>query len=200
MKAVLLGPALPPARGRDSSPAPLGVLPELGCGGREILGRHRYRRPSRAPLGARYHAVAEEGVPVKEIVEVIGRRLNVPVSGVSPKGANGQTTPTAIERASRTVPEFFSARSLPFVQIGGDTPSSPMTTDWPAPMATVSLAKRDEAQVDQLCSANTAAAIWYESKARAAPAYASRWMKSSTISSLLTPLCSAMRSCPRSGS
>ena len=35
---------------------------------------------------------------------------------------------------------------------------------------------------------------------RAAPAYASRWMKSSTISSLLTPLCSAIRSRPRSGS
>lgn len=74
------------------------------------------------------------------------------------------------------------------------------TTGWPALTATVSVAKRDEARVDQLCSANTAAAIWYESKARAAPAYASRWMKSSTISSLLTPLCSAMRSCPRSGS
>ncbi|CAA9564547.1 MAG: Nucleoside-diphosphate-sugar epimerases [uncultured Thermomicrobiales bacterium] len=29
--------------------------------------------------GARYHGVAEEGMPVREIAEVIGRRLNVPV-------------------------------------------------------------------------------------------------------------------------
>jgi nucleoside-diphosphate-sugar epimerase len=29
--------------------------------------------------GARYHAVAEEGVPVREIAEAIGRGLNVPV-------------------------------------------------------------------------------------------------------------------------
>jgi nucleoside-diphosphate-sugar epimerase len=37
--------------------------------------------------GARYHAVAEEGVPMREIAEVIGRGLEVPVISVSPEQA-----------------------------------------------------------------------------------------------------------------
>jgi hypothetical protein len=37
--------------------------------------------------GARYHAVAEEGVPFREIAEIIGRRLNLPVVSKSPEEA-----------------------------------------------------------------------------------------------------------------
>ncbi|WP_335979725.1 SDR family oxidoreductase [Streptomyces sp. CA2R106] len=37
--------------------------------------------------GARYHAVAEEGVPVKAIAEVIGRRLGIPVRSLPPEAA-----------------------------------------------------------------------------------------------------------------
>lgn len=37
--------------------------------------------------GARFHAVAEEGVPLREIAEAIGRRLNVPVVSKSPEEA-----------------------------------------------------------------------------------------------------------------
>jgi nucleoside-diphosphate-sugar epimerase len=35
----------------------------------------------------RYHAVAEEGVPVREIAEAIGRGLNVPVVSIAPQDA-----------------------------------------------------------------------------------------------------------------
>ena len=37
--------------------------------------------------GTRYHAVAEEGVPMREITTVIGRRLNMPVVSLSEEEA-----------------------------------------------------------------------------------------------------------------
>lgn len=39
--------------------------------------------------GARYHAVEEEGVPVRDIAAAIGRGLNLPVVAKSPEGAAG---------------------------------------------------------------------------------------------------------------
>lgn len=33
--------------------------------------------------GVRYHAVAEEGVPLREIAEAIGRRVHVPVNSIA---------------------------------------------------------------------------------------------------------------------
>ena len=43
----------------------------------------------KADAGDRFHAVAEEGVPLREIAEVVGRGLKVPVVSISPEEASG---------------------------------------------------------------------------------------------------------------
>jgi nucleoside-diphosphate-sugar epimerase len=49
---------------------------------------HLYRLAlEKGSAGARYHAVAEEGVPLREIAGVIGRRLNLPVVSKSAEKA-----------------------------------------------------------------------------------------------------------------
>jgi nucleoside-diphosphate-sugar epimerase len=40
-----------------------------------------------APAGARLNGVAEEGVPVRQIAEVIGRHLGLPVESIAPEKA-----------------------------------------------------------------------------------------------------------------
>jgi nucleoside-diphosphate-sugar epimerase len=45
---------------------------------------HLYRLAlEAAPAGARLHGVAEQGVPMRDIAEVIGQHLNLPVTGIS---------------------------------------------------------------------------------------------------------------------
>ena len=39
--------------------------------------------------GSRYHAVGDEGIPVRELAEVIGRRLNLPTGSKPPEDAAG---------------------------------------------------------------------------------------------------------------
>jgi nucleoside-diphosphate-sugar epimerase len=46
----------------------------------------------RAPAGSTLHAVADEGVPVREIAEVIGRHLELPVVSVAPEDAGEHFT------------------------------------------------------------------------------------------------------------
>ena len=41
----------------------------------------------KAPAGARLHGVADEGVPLRDIAEVIGRRLHLPVVAIAPEEA-----------------------------------------------------------------------------------------------------------------
>jgi nucleoside-diphosphate-sugar epimerase len=43
----------------------------------------------KAPAGARLHAVAEEGIPSREIAEAIGRALGLPVTSIAPDEVQG---------------------------------------------------------------------------------------------------------------
>jgi len=45
----------------------------------EPLEVEKWLREEKGSEGARYHGVADEGVPARQFAEVIGRRLNVPV-------------------------------------------------------------------------------------------------------------------------
>jgi nucleoside-diphosphate-sugar epimerase len=57
---------------------------------RRLDAAHLYRLAlEKGSAGARYHAVAEEGVPLREIAEAIGRGLHVPVIGQTHEDAAG---------------------------------------------------------------------------------------------------------------
>jgi nucleoside-diphosphate-sugar epimerase len=71
-----------------------GVSPYIGEGTNRWAAAHRrdtarlYRLAlERAEPGARHHAVAEEGVTMRDIAEAIGRRLGVPAVSISPEEA-----------------------------------------------------------------------------------------------------------------
>ena len=49
---------------------------------------HLYRLAlEKAPAGSVFHAIADEGVPTREIVEIIGRHLDLPVVSIAPEDA-----------------------------------------------------------------------------------------------------------------
>jgi nucleoside-diphosphate-sugar epimerase len=67
-----------------------GVSGYIGDGGNRWPAVHRFDAAhlfclavDHAPAGSTLHAVADEGVPVREIAEVIGRQLDVPVQSIA---------------------------------------------------------------------------------------------------------------------
>lgn len=70
-----------------------GVSGYVGDGSNRWPATHRFdaarlfRLALEAPAGSVLHAVAEEGVPIRQVAEVIGRHLDLPVASVSPAEA-----------------------------------------------------------------------------------------------------------------
>jgi nucleoside-diphosphate-sugar epimerase len=66
----------------------------------------------KAPAGSTLHAVADEGVPIRAIAEVIGRHLDVPVVSVPADDASGHFGPLAWFLAADTPASSTLTREL----------------------------------------------------------------------------------------
>jgi nucleoside-diphosphate-sugar epimerase len=76
-----------------------GVSGYIGDGANRWPAVHRddsarlfYLALENAPAGSTLHGVADEGVPIRDIAEVIGRHLNVPIVSVAPEDAAAHFT------------------------------------------------------------------------------------------------------------
>ena len=76
-----------------------GVSGYIGDGGNRWPAVHRLDAAhlfrlavEKVPAGSTLHAVADEGVPIRDIAEVIGRHLSLPVVSIAPQDAAGHFT------------------------------------------------------------------------------------------------------------
>lgn len=72
-----------------------GVSGYIGDGGNRWSGAHRldvarlYRLAlEKGRAGTSYHAVADEGVTARDIAQIVGRHLNLPVAAIAPENAS----------------------------------------------------------------------------------------------------------------
>jgi nucleoside-diphosphate-sugar epimerase len=90
--------------------------------------------------GARYHAVDEEGVPMRAIAEVIGAGLGVPVRSIAPEETAAYFGPIAgLAALDLAASSALTRRQLSWTPTGPDLLTDLRTMDWAATQSRPSL-------------------------------------------------------------
>ncbi|MBS0473459.1 MAG: SDR family oxidoreductase [Proteobacteria bacterium] len=84
-------------------------------------------------VGARYHAVAEEGVPLRDIADVIGAGLNLPVESITHEAAAGYFGMLAgLAGLDLAASSALTRQELPWTPTGPDLLTDLRQMDWAA--------------------------------------------------------------------